>query len=234
MIHASYSRLLKVAAGAVVAAGSCTLSQSPVSECSRLHVDLSGLSAWLDSHGMDIKRIQFRDTKVCIALPSVTDIVQAAMGTRSTAVALPFSTDSVTDYLVQDMGTGVFISEEANRHGVGARVWRIVQRLRFWGSNTLAKFSAKSVINVKNICEKDDDFGSVIQEALSKHELNESDVLPLFLVLHNSLQHQSPYHAYIQALPLGHDLPLNYTEDMLEELSGTDVYDAVHVRPHLP
>jgi hypothetical protein len=65
---------------------------------------------------------------------------------------------------------------------------------------------------------------------LSKGVLDEHTALQLFLVLHRSLQQQSPYQPYIQALPSGEELPVNYGEGLLQEIAGTDAHDAVHAR----
>lgn len=127
------------------------------------------------------------------------------------------------------MGTGTFATEEIwHRRGTHWFV-RALTRLKLWGSHTLARFPAHSVINVKTICETDQAFGSLIEEFLSKDMLDESTALSLFLVLHHSLQQQSPYHTYIQGLPTGAELPVNYEDGMLQELAGTEAYDAVHV-----
>jgi hypothetical protein len=127
------------------------------------------------------------------------------------------------------MGVGAFATEEI-WHRMGSNWFtRAASRLKLWGSHTLAKFPAHSVINTKTICEMHDDFGPVFQEFLSKGLLDENTALQLFLVLHRSLQQQSPYHPYVQGLPTGAELPVNYDKGLLEEIAGTDAYDAVHV-----
>lgn len=129
------------------------------------------------------------------------------------------------------MGGGAFATEEIRQRWRSNWVVRAAKRLKLWGSHTLAKFPAYSMINVNTICETDQAFGPLIQEFLSKGMLDESTTLQLFLVLHRSLQQESPYHPYIQSLPTGAELPVNFAQGMLQELAGTEAYDAVHVRP---
>lgn len=127
------------------------------------------------------------------------------------------------------MGAGAFATKDIGQQRGGSWWVRGVTRLKLWGSHTLARFPAHNVINVKTICETDQDFGPLVEEFLSNGILDESTALQLFLVLHRSLRQQSPYHPYIQGLPSGAELPVNYSEGMLRELAGTEVYDAVHV-----
>ena len=132
--------------------------------------------------------------------------------------------------LPQDMGAAAFATEEIERRRGGNWMVRTATRLKLWGSYALARFPANNVINVKTICEADQHFGPLVEEYVARGVLDERTALQLFLVLHRSLEQQSPYHPYIQGLPSGAELPVNFADEMLEELAGTEAYDAVHVR----
>lgn len=82
------------------------------------------------------------------------------------------------------------------------------------------------------ICESEPKLGQIVQEALKEGSLEKEDhVLQLWLVVHRALQKESPYAPYIQSLPQGSELPVNYSESLLRELTGTEALVAVQVTP---
>lgn len=75
MIRGASSRLWSAGAGAAVAVCSYYTGQAVVSVCDSQKVNLLGLSAWLDSRGVDVKGIAFRQTKVWCVLLDIASLL---------------------------------------------------------------------------------------------------------------------------------------------------------------
>lgn len=125
-------------------------------------------------------------------------------------------------------GRGVFAVKDFERSRA-SKIWDTLSRLglaRQDGDLVLASFPTQLIVNADTISH-DGQVGSILKHHLLRDNLDHVGILQVWLILQRELGNQSDYSPYINSLPKP-DIPIVYTDELLKELSGTEVYEAVH------